>query len=177
MLIAASIAASVSSCAADDADISVPTSSETVVITAVDVSETTSETSQEESDPDDDATGGVHEGEAIDLVMYAMGLKTEDEMQQAMADAKRLCALLNWPIKDGNKSTFAGAGFECMKLPFRGKNGHIAIATNNIKRARWHLERRGFVFDDDSIQQKNGKITAIYLRDEIAGFAFHLLQK
>ena len=72
MLIAASIAASVSSCAADDADISVPTSSETVVITAVDVSETTSETSQEESDPDDDATGGVHEGEAIDLVMYAI---------------------------------------------------------------------------------------------------------
>ena len=89
-----------------------------------------------------------------------------------MADAERLCALLNWNVKDGNKSTFAGAGFECMKVPFRGKNGHIAIATNNIKRARWHLERRGFTFDDSS---DSGK--AIYMNEEIGGFAFHLLQK
>ena len=96
---------------------------------------------------------------------------------QAMKDATLLCKLLCWQVKEGNSSTFAGTAFECMKKVGRGRNGHIAIATNNIARARWHLERRGFAFDEDSAVYKNGKMTAIYLRDEIAGFAFHLLQK
>ena len=68
-------------------------------------------------------------------------------------------------------------GFEVMKIPFRGKNGHIAIGCNNIRRARWHMERRGFVFDEESVIMKNGKMRAIYLKDDIAGFAVHLLQK
>ena len=39
------------------------------------------------------------------------------------------------------------------------------------------MERRGFVFDDESAIMKDGKLRAIYLKDEIAGFAIHLLQK
>ena len=70
-----------------------------------------------------------------------------------------------------------GTGFEVMKIPFRGENGHIAIACNSIKRARWHMERRGFEFDDSSAIMRDGKLRAIYLKDDIAGFAFHLLQK
>ena len=98
--------------------------------------------------------------------------------EKAMEDAKRLAALLGWEIKDGNSSTFCGAAFEMMKKPFRGTHGHIAIACNSLPRAKWHLERRGFAFVDESEASfKNGKMTAIYLKDEIAGFAFHLLQK
>ena len=96
--------------------------------------------------------------------------------EQAMKDAQAICALLGWPIKDGNNSTFVGDGFEMMKKPFRGTHGHIAIACNDIKRARWHLEQRGFAFDDDSVTIRDGKLRSVYLRDEIAGFAFHLLQ-
>jgi len=97
--------------------------------------------------------------------------------EQAMKDAQAICALLGWPIKDGNNSTFVGDGFEMMKKPFRGTHGHIAIACNDIKRARWHLEQRGFAFDDDSATIRDGKLRSVYFRDEIAGFAFHLLQK
>jgi 2-dehydro-3-deoxyphosphogluconate aldolase/(4S)-4-hydroxy-2-oxoglutarate aldolase len=97
--------------------------------------------------------------------------------EQAMKDAEALCKLLNWEIKDGNSSVFTGAGFEMMKKPFRGTHGHIAIACNDLPRAKWHLERRGFAFDEESASPKDGKTKAIYLRDEIAGFAFHLLQK
>ena len=64
-----------------------------------------------------------------------------------------------------------------MKKPGRGRNGHIAIACNSIARAKWHLEQRGFVFDGDSAVVKGGKTVSIYLKDDIAGFAFHLLQK
>ena len=98
--------------------------------------------------------------------------------EKAMEDAKRMAALLGWPIREGSGSIFCGDGFEMMKKPFRGTNGHIAIATNFIARAKWHLEQRGFVFEDESTASyKNGKMTAIYLKDEIAGFAVHLLQK
>ena len=64
-----------------------------------------------------------------------------------------------------------------MKKPFRGTHGHIALACNDIARAKWHLERRGFAFDETSAAVKGGKTVAIYLKDEIAGFAIHLLQK
>ncbi len=97
--------------------------------------------------------------------------------EQAMKDAKLLASLLGWEVKDGNSSTFCGTGFECMKKPGRGTNGHIAIATNSLKRAKWHLENRGFTFDEDSLVVKNGKEIAIYLKDEFAGFAIHLVQK
>ena len=64
-----------------------------------------------------------------------------------------------------------------MKKPFRGTHGHLAIATNHIARAKWHLERKGYVFDEASAAIKEGKLVAVYLKDEIAGFAVHLLQK
>jgi len=97
--------------------------------------------------------------------------------EQAMKDATALCKLLGWEVKDGNNSIFTGAGFEMMKKPFRGTHGHIAIGCNDIRRAKWHLERRGFAFDESSANEKDGVLKAIYLQDEIAGFAFHLLQK
>lgn len=97
--------------------------------------------------------------------------------EKAMQDAESICKLLGWEIKDGNSSTFVGSEFEMMKKPFLGSHGHIGIACNDIRRARWHLERRGFEFDEDHAFLKDGKLKSIYLKGEIAGFAFHLLQK
>ncbi|MBE0601683.1 MAG: keto-hydroxyglutarate-aldolase/keto-deoxy-phosphogluconate aldolase, partial [Firmicutes bacterium] len=95
----------------------------------------------------------------------------------AMKDALALAKILGWPIKDGNSSVFTGTALEFMKRPFRGTHGHIALGTNYIQRARWYLEQKGFAFDDESAIYKDGKLLAVYFRDEIAGFAFHLLQK
>ena len=65
-----------------------------------------------------------------------------------------------------------------MKKPFKGTHGHIAIGCSNIKRAKWYMEQRGFEFVDESEAAfKNGKMVAIYLKDEIAGYAIHLMQK
>lgn len=95
---------------------------------------------------------------------------------QAAQDAEALSRLLGWPVNPGNSSDFVGSGFELMKTPFRGTHGHIAIGTHSVARAKWHLERRGFRFDEDSASEKNGRLHAIYFADEIAGFAIHLLQ-
>ena len=112
----------------------------------------------------------------LGLELRHIGINSGDP-ETAERDAKCICALLGLTYKPGNSSDFAGDAFECMKKPGRGKCGHIAIACNNIERARWHLERRGFKFDDSSASIKDGKLKAIYLQDEIAGFAFHLVQK
>ena len=42
-----------------------------------------------------------------------------------------------------------------------------------------HLDvykRQGVAFDESSAKYKNGELTAIYFKDEIAGFAIHLLK-
>ena len=53
---------------------------------------------------------------------------------------------------------------EVMKQPYLGKNGHIAIQTNYIDRAIFHLQQQGYTFNEESKKyDKNGKLVAIYL--------------
>lgn len=95
----------------------------------------------------------------------------------AVKNAKALCAIFGFKFDDRDNSIFAGDGFEVMKLDGRGTMGHIAIGTNNVTRAMAHLKARGVEFDESTIKEKNGRATFMYLKDEIGGFAFHLVQK
>ncbi|MCH5286911.1 MAG: bifunctional 4-hydroxy-2-oxoglutarate aldolase/2-dehydro-3-deoxy-phosphogluconate aldolase [Christensenellaceae bacterium] len=105
-----------------------------------------------------------------------IGINCEDA-EASLETAKKIAALMGWPVKEGNSSNFVGTGYELMKKVGRGAHGHIAIGTNSVARAKWHLEQRGFKFIEDSAVVKNGKLTAIYVEGEIGGFAFHLVQK
>lgn len=99
----------------------------------------------------------------------------EDEADQAAGTFERL---FGFTKKIGNSSIFAGTGIEVLKNPYLGRNGHIAIQTNYIERAVFHLEARGFTFNEESRKYgKDNKLTAIYLNEEIGGFAVHLVQK
>ena len=112
----------------------------------------------------------------LGLEIAHVGINSADEAE-AMDTATKLCKLLGWTMKVGNSSIFAGTGIEVMKSPFRGAKGHIGIKTNFIMRAKAYLERQGFEFDESSANVKDGQLKAIYLKDEIAGFAIHLVQK
>lgn len=112
----------------------------------------------------------------LGLEIAHVGINSADEAE-AMDTATKLCKLLGWTMKVGNSSIFAGTGIEVMKTPFRGTKGHIGIKTNFIVRAKAYLERQGFEFDESSANVKDGQLKAIYLKDEIAGFAIHLVQK
>ncbi len=64
-----------------------------------------------------------------------------------------------------------------MKGQGKGKNGHIAVGTNYVDRAVYHLEKRGFTFDESSKQfNEDGTLKFIYFTEEIGGFAIHLTQ-
>ena len=91
--------------------------------------------------------------------------------EQAAADAKKLALLTGLPTQDrGTVAVFVGGEYEVMKNANRGTHGHIAIATNSVARAVWHLERRGFEFEPAGQGPR-------YFKGEIAGFAVHLAQK
>ena len=105
-----------------------------------------------------------------------MGINAENA-DESMKIATDLAKLMGWEVKAGNSSNFAGIGFEVMKKIGRGTHGHIAVGTNSVARAKWHLEQRGYKFIEDSAVIKNGKLIAIYLEGEIGGFAVHLVQK
>lgn len=101
-----------------------------------------------------------------------------DNKDEAVKGAKLVEALFGMTAKEGNKSTFAGSEFEFMHTPYYGKNGHIAIATNFPQRAKAYLESQGISFIEESAgYDEKGNLKVIYMKDEICGFAIHLVKK
>ena len=101
-----------------------------------------------------------------------------DSPEKALENAKAFAFLTGWSIRETDLAYFTGDGFELMKYPTAlGQNGHIAIQTNTLERAVWHLERKGFRFPMEKAVMRDGKIAAMYLDGDIAGFAVHLTQK
>ena len=84
--------------------------------------------------------------------------------EEALKVAKKFSALFGWAVKEGNSSTFAGTAVECMKAPYLGKNGHIAVGTTSVVRAKAYLESQGFEFDESTAKYKGEKLNAIMRR-------------
>jgi 2-dehydro-3-deoxyphosphogluconate aldolase / (4S)-4-hydroxy-2-oxoglutarate aldolase len=109
----------------------------------------------------------------FELRHVGMNIATAEE---SLDVARELSTLMGVPVKEGNSSNFVGTQFEVMKKKYLGAHGHLAIGTNFIDRAIAHLERRGYRILQESKTEKNGKLAAVYLEQEIGGFALHLLQ-
>lgn len=119
--------------------------------------------------------------EAVNLMLgfdlAHIGINTESE-QESLDTAKRFSGIFNLPLKEGSSSNFAGTGIEVNKSIGLGRNGHIAIQTNNIDRAIAYLRRNGVDVDMSTAKgPAGGALVAVYLREQIGGFAIHLLQK
>ena len=97
--------------------------------------------------------------------------------EEALKIANRYGFMFGLPVKVGNSSIFSGGIVEVMKTPFKGTNGHIAIRTNYIERAVNYMTTvLGVEFEEPKRDEK-GKYKALYMKEEVGGFAIHLLQK
>ncbi len=106
-----------------------------------------------------------------------VGINASDETEAA-GIAEAFGTMFGMEEKVGQSSIFVGTGLEIMKTPYLGAKGHLAIRTNYIERAVYHLESRGFLFDETTSKyDKKGLLKAIYAKNEIGGFAVHLVQK
>ncbi len=96
---------------------------------------------------------------------------------QATGVANRISTLFDLEVKDGKNSLFASSDIEVMKAPFKGRCGHIAIGVDSVEDAMLELGDKGVTFDENTMKKDaQGDIIAIYLDEEIGGFAFHLLK-
>jgi 2-dehydro-3-deoxyphosphogluconate aldolase/(4S)-4-hydroxy-2-oxoglutarate aldolase len=119
--------------------------------------------------------------EAVELMLgfelKHVGINSKDE-KEAEKTTSAFCDIFGFVKDERSASYFAGTGLEIMKMQGRGKFGHIAIATNSVERAIYHLSKRGCVFDYDSATYDNdGKIKFIYIKEDMGGFGVHLVNK
>ncbi|MDR0964844.1 MAG: bifunctional 4-hydroxy-2-oxoglutarate aldolase/2-dehydro-3-deoxy-phosphogluconate aldolase [Clostridium sp.] len=105
-------------------------------------------------------------------------IPTSDE-REAHKVAQRFGTLFGLPISDEKDAVNAGGALFAMKNSTRGAKGTIAIQTNYLTRAMYYLENVLDVKFDASSAQTNvkGKVTSIYLDEEMSGFALMLVQK
>lgn len=107
------------------------------------------------------------------IVHVGINCANEDEAKDTSA---KFAAMFGWEQKIGNSSVFAGTAVECMKSPFKGANGHIAVATNSLKRAVYQLNAMG-VATEKTASEIDADTKAVYLKDEFSGFAVHLVER
>ena len=113
----------------------------------------------------------------LGLEVGHIGINHED-LEEAQKTAQMLSILTGKEIKDGNKSMFVTSQFELMKAKGPGKCGHIAILTNSVDRAVYHLSARGVKFDESTATfNPDGTRKFIYLAEEYGGFGIHFIQK
>jgi len=120
--------------------------------------------------------------DAVDIMLglevVHIGINNPDEAA-AKATGALLSQVVSKPIeRESAKGLFVGSQFEVMKSMGRGTHGHIAVGTTNVERAIYHLSKRGIEFDEESATfNADGSRKFIYLKDEIAGFGIHLVEK
>lgn len=109
--------------------------------------------------------------------MTHIGINAQNE-EECKTSAKFLESIFNFIPRETPLSIFASEGIEIMKGPGMGDHGHIAIAVNSVLKAKYHLERQGVIFYEESAKNTDtGRLNLIYIKNEIAGFAVHLVQK
>ena len=105
-----------------------------------------------------------------------IGINANDE-EESTTICDQFTKAFGFQTKAGTSSNFSGSGIEVMKTKYLGDNGHIAIYTNSIESAIYELAARGLETDPATAKYKGTRLIAIYLKQQIGGFAVHLLQK
>lgn len=111
----------------------------------------------------------------LDFRIVHVGINCENE-DEAKDTTAKFARMFGWEQKVGNSSVFAGTAVECMKSPFKGAHGHIAVATNSLRRAVYQLNALGFE-TELSVSEIGADTKAVYLKGEFGGFAVHLVER
>jgi 2-dehydro-3-deoxyphosphogluconate aldolase / (4S)-4-hydroxy-2-oxoglutarate aldolase len=113
----------------------------------------------------------------LGFALAHVGLNGENS-ENARKNAELFSQPFHFPVVEDQDSFFLGEReIAIMKGSGRGEKGHLAFATNDIRRALFYLDRQGIRPVAGTERLKDGKMIQVYLDREIAGFAIHLWQK
>lgn len=101
-----------------------------------------------------------------------------DSREEGLSAAQWFADRFGFPVKEGGKSNFAAAYVECCNQRFPGKFGHIGIFTLSPLRAEAYFKARGIPLREEFRNvDPSGKLVAVYLAEEVGGFAVHIVKK
>ena len=106
-----------------------------------------------------------------------VGINSGNE-QNAINTAETISDIFRLSARYMNSAVFAGTAVEAVKAEGFGTRGHIGFFTNSIERAIAYFQTKGIELNPKSIKRNaSGEITCIYLKQEIGGFAFHVVER
>ena len=131
-----------------------------------------------ESGKFDEITRLAHEAvmTMLNFRVVHIGINNDSE-EAANEQVERLCGLFGFGSEVKSASTFASSEIEVCRKRFPGTHGHIAIGTSSCERAMYFLSKNGVEFDMETAIYKGGRLTSLYLKEQVGGFALHLVEK
>ena len=112
----------------------------------------------------------------LGLKFQRIGVYTQEE-NDAKAAAARFSALFGADRAEYAGTVFAGNFVEVAKKAGQGTKGYLVVGVNDVGRAVYHLQKRGFRFDEGSKRYcASGRLSAVSITDEIAGYEIRLVQ-
>lgn len=119
----------------------------------------------------------MDEKQKLGFEVIHIGINQKDS-SEAEKNADVLNDLFGFEKTETPISIFSSKKIEIMKKKGAGELGHIAIGTNDVAAAKKYLMTKGIEFDDSTATYtSDGKLKLVYLKNDIAGFAFHLVLK
>lgn len=110
----------------------------------------------------------------LNLKLHHVGINTKENSNDCVLP---LQAFAKAEVDDRPASIFVGE-VELMKEPQFGKTGHLAYSTSNVDRAVFYLSQEGFHFIEESAKyDAKYQCTFIYAKEEVHGFALHLVKE
>ena len=98
--------------------------------------------------------------------------------EEAPEIARLFADMFRLPMKEGINSDYAGTAVEVMKKPGPGRLGHIGVAVPDCIAALNDLEARGYEADMSTAKYRpDGTLLVVYLKQEVGGFAVHIVKK
>ncbi len=104
-----------------------------------------------------------------------IGINSKTVEAKGLAD--QYANLFQGTVSETSKGYFGSSLIEVMNEGFHtGTHGHIAMGVNSTERAMAYFSALGYEFDESSITYDDqGDAKFVYLKDEIGGFAIHLV--
>ena len=97
--------------------------------------------------------------------------------EEARKTAELFCRLFALAPTVHPACTFAGTAIECNDFMGPGEKGHIGFRTFSMTRALAWLADQGVALREDFRKyDSSGNLNCVYLKDEIAGFAVHIVK-
>ena len=115
--------------------------------------------------------------ELFGMKVAHVGINATNEAESA-AWAKEFLELMGLPTRETSASKFCGELVEIMNENGRGVHGHIGFTVNNMDKALEYFSNKGMTPVEETKKfDENGKCWFTYFKEQIGGFAIHIVRE